>query len=365
MIYNFPRIVIKDLIKKKYPVLNPQRHIDLAISWLSKAQDVSTDDGVSTGYHLIKGWLPSYPETTGYIAKTFFEIYKSTGNEELHNRAVKMLDWTCSIIDKFGVITDMLGKHKLVFDTGQVLLGLNEGYKTTKNKEYLPYIDKLSKWLTEVQDEDGSWRQFSLNDIPHAYYIRVAWALADAGQILNNTKYIDAAKRNGLWVIKNQMDNGWFQQASFRSELHSKPFTHTIAYTIRGLLEIGILLEDNSFIDRAGLPLQSIYSLYKDSDYIPSTLNENWQGEKSESCLTGDAQLSILFSKMAGIKQNKDFENFAKKINNYLCGRQIQKGNSNIKGGIAGSYPVWGSYIHFCLPNWAAKFFIDALIAAN
>jgi hypothetical protein len=34
-----------------------------------------------------------------------------------------------------------------------------------------------------------------------------------------------------------------------------------------------------------------------------------------------------------------------------------------IHGGIPGSDPVWGRYVRFALPNWAAKFYIDALLA--
>ena len=33
-----------------------------------------------------------------------------------------------------------------------------------------------------------------------------------------------------------------------------------------------------------------------------------------------------------------------------------------IKGGIAGSAPIWGSYSRFEYPNWATKFYADALM---
>jgi hypothetical protein len=32
------------------------------------------------------------------------------------------------------------------------------------------------------------------------------------------------------------------------------------------------------------------------------------------------------------------------------------------KGAIAGSAPIWGRYSMFEYPNWAAKFFADALM---
>ena len=33
-----------------------------------------------------------------------------------------------------------------------------------------------------------------------------------------------------------------------------------------------------------------------------------------------------------------------------------------VRGGIAGSSPIWGDYSRFEYPNWAAKFFADALL---
>jgi hypothetical protein len=33
-----------------------------------------------------------------------------------------------------------------------------------------------------------------------------------------------------------------------------------------------------------------------------------------------------------------------------------------MRGGIKGSHPIWGGYDPFRYPNWAAKFFIDAMM---
>ena len=32
-----------------------------------------------------------------------------------------------------------------------------------------------------------------------------------------------------------------------------------------------------------------------------------------------------------------------------------------VRGAIAGSHPIWGRYSRFEFPNWAAKFFVDAV----
>jgi folate-dependent phosphoribosylglycinamide formyltransferase PurN len=40
----------------------------------------------------------------------------------------------------------------------------------------------------------------------------------------------------------------------------------------------------------------------------------------------------------------------------------MEVSNPGIDGGIPGSDPVWGSYLYMRIPNWSAKFFIDAVI---
>jgi hypothetical protein len=42
--------------------------------------------------------------------------------------------------------------------------------------------------------------------------------------------------------------------------------------------------------------------------------------------------------------------------------QDIRTGNLNVRGAIAGSFPHWGAYAPFSYPNWAAKFFIDAML---
>jgi len=36
-----------------------------------------------------------------------------------------------------------------------------------------------------------------------------------------------------------------------------------------------------------------------------------------------------------------------------------------VRGAIAGSYPLWGRYLRWRYPNWAAKFFLDALLLSR
>ena len=42
--------------------------------------------------------------------------------------------------------------------------------------------------------------------------------------------------------------------------------------------------------------------------------------------------------------------------------QDINTTDPNIRGGIKGSQPIYGRYSPFSYPNWAAKFFIDAVL---
>jgi hypothetical protein len=42
--------------------------------------------------------------------------------------------------------------------------------------------------------------------------------------------------------------------------------------------------------------------------------------------------------------------------------QRLSDPSDNIRGGIPGSAPIWGAYARFEYPNWAAKFFADALM---
>ena len=48
-----------------------------------------------------------------------------------------------------------------------------------------------------------------------------------------------------------------------------------------------------------------------------------------------------------------------------LAGRaqRTTAGLAATRGGISGSVPLTGGYLPFCYPNWAAKFYLDGLLA--
>ena len=62
-----------------------QSCLQAAVRWLSQAQDICENGGVSAAYYLGSGWDQAYPETSGYIIATFLayaELYKDASYVE-------------------------------------------------------------------------------------------------------------------------------------------------------------------------------------------------------------------------------------------------------------------------------------------
>ena len=91
-ITKFGRVAIGDFLGKDQPIAPEEDHLLAAEAWLCRAQDASADGGVSYGYSLRGGWRPSYPETSGYIATTFFRLAQNR-NPVYAERAHRILRW--------------------------------------------------------------------------------------------------------------------------------------------------------------------------------------------------------------------------------------------------------------------------------
>ncbi|MFC1713518.1 hypothetical protein ACFL6S_07620 [Candidatus Poribacteria bacterium] len=340
-------------------------HAQAAMDWLCAAQDTNDDGGVAALYSLGNGWAESYPETTGYIIPTFFKYHAYTNNEEYRQRAIRMADWEISVQLDNGAFHTGYSRSRsgepCVFNTGQIIFGLVAAFVETSNIEYLKAAERAGDWLISIQGEDGVWEEHTYRGIPHTYSTRVSWALLELNEVLPKKSYETVAIQNLDWALGNQLENGWFDKASFDGKL--SPFTHTIAYVIEGLLGSGMLLDNQKMMDAAFKTAESLLSAFDRSKYMPGVFDENWHGKGNYSCLTGDAQISIIWQQIYQLTNENRYLDAAVEMNNHLKSLQnLSSSNPGIRGGIRGSYPIWGGYIPYSYLNWAAKFFVDALL---
>lgn len=345
-------------------------HLQATIDWLCRAQDVADHGGVSAGYFCKRGWMHPYPETTGYIIPTFL-CYAARQQDDLYlQRARRMGDWEIDIQLPTGAVRGGRGRigdrpYPIVFNTGQVLLGWTALYRTSREERFLGAAVRASDWLLQVQDDDGKWSSHTYMDVPHAYHTRVAWPLLEVHALTGEGKYRTAARRHVEWALNQANPDGWF--AHIELAPGEDPPTHTIAYTLRGLLEISAHLEELrqpilEIVLRASDHLLQALSDASPTG-LPATFDATWRPTASGSCLTGNAQLAILWLELYRQQRDPRFANAAVSLLEGIKATQsLDARHPGIRGGIAGSTPIWGPYIPFAYPNWAAKFFADALM---
>jgi uncharacterized protein YyaL (SSP411 family) len=248
-----------------------------------------------------------------------------------------------------------------VFDTGQVIFGWLAAWRETNAPVYLQAATDAADWLAVVQDESGAWVRHQHLGMVKVIDTRVAWALLELAQVTSRPSYITAARRNLDWALNQQQPNGWFSHAAFRTG--EDPFTHTIAYTAEGLLESGLLLAEPRYVAAAQQVARALVERQRPDGSLASTYNATWQPTSRSSCLTGNCQLALLWLRFSGLSGDASYLEAARKAIAFVAATQdLCTSNANVRGAIAGSSPIYGRYGRFAYPNWAAKFFIDALL---
>lgn len=349
-------------------------HVRHLAEWLCRAQDASGDGGVSRSYTLHfhpffqrRGWLPSYPETTGYIIPTFFDLFHIFDREDLRQRAIAMADWECSIQMDSGAVMGGTVDFKCtpaIFNTGQVIFGWCRAFRETGNSHYLDCACRAGDFLVSNQDGEGAWYKASsryANSSSTVYNTRCSWALLLLEILTGQKQYRETAVRNLNWALGRQKANGWFAENCLDDP--SQPLIHTIGYAVQGLLESGMILGDDRYLDGARKTSLAVANLLRKDGSLAGRYDENWKPTVTWSCLTGNMQMSVVWSRLNQIGLTSGTNEIAHRINCFnknLHDWQVSCGGQ--RGGVKGSHPIYGDYGSFEYLNWAAKFTIDALL---
>lgn len=341
--------------------------VDAGLAWLARAQDcsMSCDGGVARHFSLVDGWSASYPETTGYIVPTVLDAARTRRDASLRQRAIRMLDWLTHIqFPDGGFQGGPIGVPNpvpVVFNTGQILLGLAAGVRDVSDL-YLEPMHRAATWLLRAQDADGAWRRFTTpfaSPGEKTYATHVAWGLLEAHRIDPGSGYADAALANIEWALRQQRANGWFERCCLTD--HVQPLTHTIGYAVRGILEGFRHSRDERLLDAARRAADGVLSAMDPSGFLPGRLNAGWHGRVSWACLTGTVQMAHCWLLLFRETGDPRYRDAAYTANAYVRRSILTDGaDPNIRGGVTGSFPVDGGYGTFQYLNWACKFSIDA-----
>jgi uncharacterized protein YyaL (SSP411 family) len=363
---------------KLSPVTPSVRNLEAAIDWLTRAQDASETGGVSWGYRgrtavqsgARAGWMPAYPETTGYIIETVLRHARSTGNLQLIERARRMADWEVAIqLPDGGIQGGMYGQQPVsssTFVTGQVLFGFIAAYQEFKAEKYLTAALRAGDYLLDCLDDQGRFTKGYSNFCesgPKAYEARTGWALAQLGALTGDDRYLNAAGKMAGFAVSCQQPNGWFDHNDL--DYHEIPLTHTIGYVLEGLLGIATLSLPERFETAVFRTLDRIVPLVQPNGFLAGRWNAKWQPAVDWCCLTGSAQLAIVFYRASKIQPNPDWTRAASRLLGFVTATQASTGHPDRRGGIQGSYPFDGDYGQWCILNWATKFYADAVMESD
>jgi len=359
-IVTFSRVAYQDCRATRRLGSSSERHLLAAEAWLRRAQDANTDGGVSYGYSLLGGWRPSYPETSGYIATTFFRLARER-DPSYAERALRILRWLLTAQNTDGSFSNpRYGKRGIVFDTGQVLFGLVKGFELTASPELLVGARRAAAWLTQVVDADLRWTKNEHLNSPHVYNTRTAWALLRMNEVEFDADRKAVARSNLDWAIAEQHPSGFFDHCSFKPR--QAPFTHTLAYTARGLVESGMLLNDRKYVEAAIRCADAALLHLRDDGHLPSTIWPTGKSSSSSCCLTGNCQFAVVWAQLYRFCGAESYRLGVLRALDYVMSTQdLITADDDVRGGIKGSNPVWGRYAPMSFPNWATKFFVDAM----
>jgi hypothetical protein len=343
-----------------------------AVAWLGRSQDASPDDGVSQGYFpcdQMGGWRPSYPETTGYIISTLLAFADRYGNDAARQRALRMARWEIDVqMDSGAVQAGTVGSRDepepAVFNTGMVLDGWCSAYQATGDREFIKAADRAAAFLLADLGEDGHFQSHGTHVTHHeikTYNCLCAWALYRHGQSGGERRYEQAAVLTVEASLAEQLSNGWFKNNCLTQP--GAPLLHTIGYALQGVLEVGVLAERPDFVEAAARGVHPIVARLSPKGFLPGRFYSDWEPASFSSCLTGSAQLAVVCYRLFQITGSPRYRIAGDRILNFLKPLQaLDSGDPGIDGALGGSFPLFGSYMPVSYPNWATKFFVDALM---
>jgi hypothetical protein len=334
-------------------------------TWLLRSE--RPKGGSAAHYAPLLGWSRAYPETTGYIVPTLLRLADALREPAYEAAALRLGEWLLSVRNADGSWNGGLHPPKRarpsVFNTGQVLKGMLALWQRTLEPRWQEAAVAGESWLRRGMGADGLWPggDYRAPETP-SYYTHVLWPMLAVSQAAGDPAGAVAVRRGLERVLARRRPNGVIAGWGFAPG--SPAFTHTIAYTLRGIQECGRLLQDSAITEAARPALEV---LLRRSELVGGRLagafDEAWKPVGRYVCLTGNVQLArcllILEESVADLR----LVSGAARLTDVVVDAQRLTGSSGVRGGVAGSAPLHGAYMRFRYPNWAAKYHCDALLA--
>lgn len=368
------KLYVLDRAKKVGPIVDTDHALQNIFQWIEASFRATNDGGSSAYYTVGRGWKSSYPETTGYLIPTLYDYADYSQNSKWSDLANSAGSWLLSIQFENGAwqggqVDSDIGER--VFNSAMILDGIIECYERENDPKYLDSALKGLKWLVSCIGDDGVLSQHNISAGGSFDLLSLA-CMARAWQYLEGSEREDTLseiRRSVSAHLELQNANGWWKRSNFDYSYPNTSLLHHLSYTLDGVLILSEILEDKSLEEVVLKSARKMLSMFEVNRKLPAFINEDWTpyfdlGDKQYSqCLTGYAQTSIVFIKLARLKSDKRFLNAAYKMIDILSSIGNRSfGQGGLDYGLAGSYPIFGNYQPFQIVNWAAKYHAESML---
>ncbi len=328
--------------------------------WIYNSFKANKYLGSSASRNVLGQWAPPYPETTGYLIPTLLQGNRYFPLLGLSSLAQKQLHFFEKLRTQDGGYHSNTESGKpIVFDVAQILLGHLTLVPYVDNPdELLQEIELTRDWLRDLLDDEGQFiSHHYIEGYQPTYYSRIAWPLAFAENVIDS-KVSSRTKAMVEKILAQQNENYSFREWGFRKG--EAAYTHTIAYTLRGLWEYSEIVNSRPIKKQVKATLKTLTTLIKSENKVAATYNEKWEGNYNYICAAGNAQLALLY---LIVYERTGREAYLEPVATLLL--PLLKGQRHLslnKGAIPSSLPIWGDYQKMKFTNWTQKFFADAVM---
>ena len=179
--------------------------------------------------------------------------------------------------------------------------------------------------------------------------------ILEANLLVEPDPQVNRRVQSGLDAVLSRQDahTGFIHGMGFQGKDHAP--THTIAYTLQGLLEAREHLGEGGarYGSAAERGLARLFQIAEVRKTLPGALSAGWTQDRRFACVTGNCQVALCFLALWQRNGDPRYLNAACRLHMWVSRRQ------RVSGAVAGSVPLWGQYMGFRWPNWAVKYFLD------
>jgi hypothetical protein len=224
-------------------------------------------------------------------------------------------------------------------------------------------IEKACFWVTSVPSGNPFTAEIGCLNKNVTYLIRAWNILLEVGKYFNKKKYIERATNEIISIYDYVRNNGFFKNCSVIVN-EKDVLSHFLFYTVEGLLRGAITLNNEGMIELVkDFVIKINFNFKYLNNFLPLALNKELTVNYKSTCLTGLSQLAIINYLLYEKLNDNFFLKYGNNINDEVKKRiDLKSKNLSIRGGIQSCYPFTKEYLNYSYINWAAKFFLDALI---